>query len=68
MTLSEYCRLLGWDAAELARRASINARTARKALKGEQVTLRVARQIADALTRALDYNVTVGMIGKLNVE
>ena len=68
MTLSQHCRNLGWDAAELARRAGINARTARKALDGDPVTARVARAIAQALTEALGRIVTVGNIDGLNVE
>lgn len=68
MTLENHCRNLGWDAAELARRAGINARTARKALDGDPVAARVARAIAQALTEALGRIVTVGSIDGLNVE
>lgn len=68
MTLEHHCRNLGWDAAELARRAGINARTARKALEGEAISARVARDIAAALSAALGRTITVGSIDGLNVE
>jgi len=53
---------LGWDMAELQRQANINYRTARRALDGEEVTARVARDIARALSEALGTTVHPGAI------
>ena len=68
MTLSEYCAQLGWDQAEFARRAGITVNTARKALNGEAISSRVARDIADALTNAYGKRILVGDIDDLNVR
>jgi hypothetical protein len=68
MTLSDYCHQLGWDATELSRQARINDRTARKALHGEAITGRVAREIAEALSKALGKHLTAGSIDGLNIK
>jgi hypothetical protein len=68
MTLADYCRQLGWDASTLARQANINYRTAKKALDGEAITSRSAREIAEALSKAFGMPVYVGDIQGLSVQ
>ena len=67
MDLREYCRQLGWDAAELSRQAGINPKTARRAMLGEVISSRVAREIAKALSAALGRTINVGDIEGLRV-
>ncbi len=66
MTLQEYCDQLGWPVAELARRAGIDWRTADRAVKGEPISARAARDIAQALSAATGHRVNVGDIVGLN--
>ncbi len=68
MTLEEYCRDLAWNAAELARQASIDVKTVRKALDGEEISSKSARAIAGALSTATGQQVSVGMIDGLNYK
>lgn len=68
MTLQGYCGYLGWDAAELSRKSGIAPRSARKALKGEEISFRVARDIADALSLYTGNRINVGDIQGLNIS
>ncbi len=68
MTLSDYCKHLGWSAADLARNAAINEKTARKALNGESVSHKVAQDIAKAISYYMGTRVQVGEIEGLNVS
>ncbi len=68
MNLQGYCRRLGWDVAELSRQARINYATARKALNGEAINARPARDIAQALSNALGARINVGDIEGLKVS
>jgi hypothetical protein len=67
MDLQGYCKQLGWDAAELSRQAGINPKTARRAMFGEVISSRVAREIAKALSAALGRTINVGDIDGLKV-
>ncbi len=67
MDLREYCKQLGWDATELSRQAGINTKTARRAMLGEVVSSRVAREIAKALSTALGRTINVGDLEGLRV-
>ncbi len=53
MTLQEYLSQLGWTVSDLSRQANINYQTAQKAVNGEKVSARVAREIAETLSREL---------------
>jgi hypothetical protein len=66
MSLNDLCKQLGWNAAELARQAGIDWRTASKALAGENISARAARDIAEALSAALGKRLNVGDIVGLN--
>lgn len=66
MTLSEYCEQLGWNAPELSRQAGIDYKTARKALDGEKIGAKQARDIAQALSAAFGKRINVGDIEGLN--
>lgn len=66
MTLADYCRKLGWNASELARRAGVNVRTAQRALDGQRINAENARAIAQALSTELDTTVYVGDLEGLN--
>jgi tetrahydromethanopterin S-methyltransferase subunit E len=68
MTLKEYCDRLGWPIAELARQARIDWRTANKAISGEPISARAAREIARALSEALGRRIDVGDIEGLNLS
>ena len=61
-------RRLGWDKAELARQAGISPHTSGKAVDGEAVSRRVARNIAGALSKALGTTINVGDVQGLHVE
>ena len=67
MSLKEYCDQLGWPVAELARQAGIDWRTADKALKGEGISARAARDIAEALSGAIGKQINVGEIQGLKI-
>ncbi len=67
MSLTDYCRTLGWSATDLARYAGINEKTARKALAGETVSHRVAQDIAKAISYYYGTRVQVGEIEGLKV-
>ena len=66
MTLDDYCKRLGWNAAELARRANINIRTAQRAMEGQRINAENARAIARALSEELGRTVHVGDLEGLN--
>lgn len=68
MNLQGYCSRLGWDVAELARQSRVNYATARKAYNGEAISARPARDIAEALSKALGARINVGDIDGLQVR
>lgn len=68
MTLNEYLTYLGWTVTDLARAASINYRTASKAVNGEPVSSKAAQAIASALSDALGRLIHVGDITGLKVS
>lgn len=59
-TLYEWMEYLGWSQQDLAREAGINPATAGKAVNGESVSPRVAREIAAAISRASGTSVHPG--------
>lgn len=67
-TLKDYCEYLGWNILELSRQAGINRHTAAKALTGREISTKVARNIAEALSRTLGRTIHVGDIDGLNVK
>jgi transcriptional regulator with XRE-family HTH domain len=62
MTLQQYLNQLGWTIADLSREARINYGTAAKAVNGERVAARIAREIAEALSRELGRTIRPGDI------
>ena len=67
-TLDEFMSELGWNTTELARQAGIDYRTAKKAVDGDAISHRAARDIASAIARATDENITVGSIRGLVIR
>jgi len=67
MKLGEYTRSLGWSISELARQASMDFNTARKALEGQSISARSANKIASALSKALGERILVTDIEDLKV-
>ncbi len=69
MNLQEHLDHLGWTVADLSRRANITPATAHRAVRGEQVTARVAQSIAAAISEARGpaARVNVGDIDGLKV-
>lgn len=67
-TLGEYCSELGWDISELARKAGINWRTAQRALDGDVVNIRSARDIARAISEAKGETINVPDIRGLMIR
>ncbi len=68
MRLTDWMKQLGWTITDLSREAKINPRSAKKAVDGEPVSARVARDIAEAVSRASGEKLTVGEIEELNVQ
>jgi hypothetical protein len=68
MNLKDYMDYLGWGNRDLARNASINARTASKAIHGDVIRPWVAQKIAAALSTALKTDILPGDIDGLNIE
>jgi transcriptional regulator with XRE-family HTH domain len=68
MTLRDYRGYLGWSAAELARRAGLDAQTVRRAEKGEPTFFHTAGAIATALSKGLGRTVRIEDIEGLNVR
>lgn len=61
-TVKEYCTLLGWTPADLARQAGISWEPANKAINAEDVSARIKRQIADAFSKATGETIKPGNI------
>ncbi|GAC1467482.1 MAG: hypothetical protein PVS3B3_27010 [Ktedonobacteraceae bacterium] len=68
MTLTDYREKLVWSVPELARKASIDDQTLRKAEEGGRITARVARQIAQALSEGYNRTIQVSDIEGLNIR
>ena len=68
MKLTDWMKRLGWTTTDLSREARINPRSAKKAVDGEPISARVARDIAEAISRASGEKQTVGEIDGLNVQ
>ena len=66
-TLGDWLDYLGWDATALAREADIAYNTAKKAVDGDVVSIRVARKIAEAISKATGSTVQVGDIRGLMI-
>jgi transcriptional regulator with XRE-family HTH domain len=67
MTLREYRAYLGWSAAELARRAGLDAQTVRRVESGEPAFLHTVGAIATALSKGLGKAVRIEDIDGVNV-
>ncbi len=68
MTIEE-CRIkLGWSLAELARRASIDVNTVKRAINGTPVYKHTAGAIATALSQGLGYEISYKDLDGLNVK
>jgi transcriptional regulator with XRE-family HTH domain len=67
MTLREYRAYLGWSAAELARRAGLDAQTVRRVENGEPAFLHTIGAIATALSRGLGRTVKIEDIDGVNI-
>jgi len=67
MTLREYRAYLGWSAAELARRAGLDAQTVRRVENGEPAFLHTVGAIATALSKELGKTVKIEDIDGVNV-
>ena len=69
MNLTELREQAALSIPELARKAEVDAQTIRNAEEGKRISARVARQIAGALTKALDNrSIKVRDIDGLNVR
>jgi plasmid maintenance system antidote protein VapI len=67
-TLEEYLRELGWSTTYLARMAGINYRSAKRAVDGEEIFARTARDIALALSEATGQQIKVNDIRGLVIR
>lgn len=61
-TVQDYCKLLSWTPADLSRNASISWKSADKAMKREEISERVKRQIAESFSRATGEDIWPGNI------
>ncbi len=68
MTLQEYRLACGWSLSEMARRANIDYNTLKKAVDGENVSMRSARAIAQAISKELGQTVRIQDIEGLNIS
>ena len=68
MTLEEYRRKFVWSVGEMARKASIDYSTMKRALEGENISARTARAIAEMLTKETGKPIHIQDIEGLNVN
>lgn len=68
MTLREYRAYLGWSAAELARRAGLDAQTVRRVERGEPAFLHTVGAIATALSKGMGTIVRIEDIDGIKIK
>jgi len=67
MTLDDYRVKLGWSKARLAREAKVDQRTIGEAIAGKRIYKATAGKIANAVSKAVGYEVTYKEIEGLNL-
>ena len=67
MTIEQYRIQLAWPAARLAREAGINPQTLARMEEGKPVQLYTVAAVANALSKALDKQITIADLEGVNV-
>ncbi len=68
MKLEEYREQFGWSRADLARKAELDDNTVTKAERGEEVSGRTARALAQAISEELKQTTSIQQIDGLRVK
>ncbi len=61
-TVADFCEYFGWDVSTLSKEAKISYESARKAYYLQPITYRIARRIAEAISKEMKETINYGDI------